>query len=202
MKKKSREIRFLKCYGSIFLIMIVLTVWLVQSEKIVDKLQAENEELKHLNNELINENIELFRQKEIIIEQIEKIEQESEKFVQNIIGQFEVTAYDLSVQSCGKYPSHPQYGITASGVNLEGLNWQEARAIAVDPDIIPLGTKVKIEFDKKDYKVYNGVYTAIDTGSKVKGYVIDLFMGDFKSVKPNQRTINFGRVDAVAFVVE
>lgn len=34
---------------------------------------------------------------------------------------FECTAYDLSVQSCGKIPSHPAFGITASGFSEESF---------------------------------------------------------------------------------
>lgn len=192
--------RFIRCYAIMFALLIVATFWLVKSEQLVDRLQAENDEIKQLNNELLQENLELYNRNEILIEQIEKIEQESEEYIQSIIGQFEVTAYDLSIQCCGKRPSHPQYGITASGKSLEGLTRKEAMAVAVDPSVIPLGSKIRLEFDKSEYMVYNGVYTAVDTGSAIKGNVIDLFMGDFESVKPNQKTINFGRVNAVAFM--
>ena len=185
-----------------FVFLGVITFWLVESEQLVDKLQIENDELKQLNNELINENVELFQHNKIMIEQIEKIEQESKNFAKSVIGQFEVTAYDLSVQSCGKYPSHPEYGITASGVDLEGKDWHEARAIAVDPKVIPIGSKVRIEFDKSNYMVYNGIYTAVDTGSAIKGNIIDLFMGDFNSTKANSKTINFGRVVAMVYAVK
>ena len=44
-----------------------------------------------------------------------------------------VTAYDLSVQSCGKPIGHPAYGITASGYSLVGHTWYSVRVIAVDP---------------------------------------------------------------------
>jgi len=84
---------------------------------------------------------------------------------------FIATAYDLSFQSCGKYPDNPSYGITYSGSKAI-----KGRTIAVDPDVIPLGSKVYIEFPK-EYISMNGWYIAEDTGSKVKGNTIDVFMG-------------------------
>lgn len=89
-----------------------------------------------------------------------------------------VTAYDLSYESCGKSPSHPQYGITANGTDLRGHTLESARAIAVDPDVIPLGSAVRLEFADDAMKRYDGVYTACDTGGGVNGYHIDLFVGE------------------------
>lgn len=73
---------------------------------------------------------------------------------------FKITHY-CSCSICnGKWTGQP----TASGtMPVEG------RTIAVDPRIIPLGTKVYID-DKE--------YVAEDTGSKIKGYVIDYYVGD------------------------
>ncbi|GMB10080.1 G5 and 3D domain-containing protein [Thermolongibacillus altinsuensis] len=56
-------------------------------------------------------------------------------------------------------------GKTATGVNLRAN--PNAKVIAVDPRIIPLGTKVYVE----GY----GYAIAADTGSAVKGYKIDVF---------------------------
>lgn len=91
-------------------------------------------------------------------------------------GTFRATAYDLSYQSCGKKPSHPAYGITANGTNLKGQTLESARAIAVDPKVIPLGSKVYLEFED-EYKHLNGVYNAVDTGGAIKGKRIDIFFG-------------------------
>jgi len=92
-------------------------------------------------------------------------------------GIFTATAYDLSVQSCGKTEEHPAYGITANGTDLKGQTLESARAIAVDPNVIPLGTKVYIEFIDEEYQYLNGEYTAVDTGSAIKGEKIDIFFG-------------------------
>ena len=78
------------------------------------------------------------------------------------------TAYDLSVESCGKTPDHPEYGITYSGTRAK------KGTVAVDPSVIPLGTRLYIESldGRSDY----GFAVAEDTGSAVKGNIIDLFM--------------------------
>lgn len=75
--------------------------------------------------------------------------------------------------------------------------------IAVDPKVIPLGSKVYLSFQDDDYKRYNGVYTARDTGGAIKGNKIDLYMGDFGLVyEEHPITINFGRVKATAIVLK
>lgn len=90
----------------------------------------------------------------------------------------EVTAYTLSESDCDKGASHPDYGRTANGTCLAGQTLESARAIAVDPRIIPLGSKVRISFKDKEMQKYNGVYTACDTGGAIKGNIIDLFAGE------------------------
>ncbi len=74
------------------------------------------------------------------------------------------TAYDAS--SCGKSPSHPAYGITATG-RKAGYG-----IVAVDPSVIPLGSKLYIE--SADGKYVYGTAIAADTGGAIKGNRIDL----------------------------
>lgn len=86
--------------------------------------------------------------------------------------EFIITAYDNSIGSQGKWVNQ-----TATGFNLKGHSLESAKCIAVDPTIIPLGSKVQLIFDD-EYKHLNGVYIARDTGGAIKGKRIDLFMGD------------------------
>ncbi len=79
----------------------------------------------------------------------------------------QATAYDLSFESCGKYPGEPGYGITASGT------YAKVGTVAVDPRVIPLGTKMYIVSTDGSY-VY-GYCTAEDTGGGIKGNKVDLF---------------------------
>lgn len=68
------------------------------------------------------------------------------------------TAYTASCNGCS--------GRTATGLNLHAN--PNMKVIAVDPRVIPLGTKVYVE----GY----GYAVAADTGGAIKGYIIDLFM--------------------------
>lgn len=110
----------------------------------------------------------------------------------NDILECKATAYDLSVKSCGKLPSHKEYGITASGRSIVGKTRLEAACVAVDPKVIPLGSLLYISFTDEKYQQYNGVYQALDTGSGVKGKHVDIFLGDFNSTKEAKEVLNFG----------
>ncbi|HEX9062091.1 MAG TPA: G5 domain-containing protein [Clostridia bacterium] len=77
------------------------------------------------------------------------------------------TAYTASVGDTGKSPGDPGYGITCTGTRVrKGI-------IAVDPRIIPLHTRVYVEVAGSipDY----GFAVAEDTGSAIKGNIIDLY---------------------------
>lgn len=82
---------------------------------------------------------------------------------------FTLTAYCACSKCCGKWAD----GITASGTVAT-----EGRTVAVDRNIVPMGSKLEIE----------GIGTRIaeDTGSGVNGNHIDIFFED------HQRALNFG----------
>lgn len=72
------------------------------------------------------------------------------------MGEYTITAYCACERCCGKWAD----GITASGLLAEpGI-------IAVDPKIIPLGSRVMIDGQE---------YLAADTGGAIKGNRIDIF---------------------------
>lgn len=98
------------------------------------------------------------------------------------------TAYDLSYESCGKNPGDPYYGITASGAKAQ------PGTVAVDPSVIPLGTKLYIA--STDGSPDYGFATALDTGSAIKGYRVDLFMED------NQDALNFGIRQVKVYILD
>ncbi|MDD9271673.1 3D domain-containing protein [Paenibacillus sp. GCM10023248] len=81
-----------------------------------------------------------------------------------------LTAYTAGFESTGKKASHPEYGITYSG-----LKAKEGRTIAVDPNVIPLGSTVFIEGI--------GIRKAEDIGSAIRGSRIDVFMNDLGQAK-------------------
>lgn len=95
------------------------------------------------------------------------------------MGNFQLTAYCSCQTCCGEYALNrpvDENGIqivyTASGARAEA-----GVTIAVDPRIIPYGTKVRI----------NGhIYTAQDTGGGIKGNRIDVYFDD------HQEALQFG----------
>lgn len=98
------------------------------------------------------------------------------------------TAYDLSVESCGKDRDDPGYGITKTGTRAKA-----GRTIAVDPEVIPLGSSVMITFPD-EYSHLNGIYVAEDTGRLIVGNCIDIFFGEDEPGKSeiNQKALEFG----------
>jgi len=76
------------------------------------------------------------------------------------LGVFRVTYYTNSIECCGKTD-----GITKSGAIAKANH-----TIAVDPEVIQLGTEVMIG---------GTVYIAEDIGGAVKGKVIDIYVDDF-----------------------
>jgi len=100
------------------------------------------------------------------------------------LGQFTLTAYTAGPESTGKYPGHPAYGITSSGAYV-----QEGTTIAVDPRVIPMGSRVYIEGI--------GYRVAQDTGSAIKGRRIDVYIEDL------QEALEFGvKKDVAVYLVE
>jgi len=90
---------------------------------------------------------------------------------------FKVTAYDLSEESCGKSSGEYWYGKTSSGYDLRGKSRTQAMTIASDTSILPMGTRVYINFISDNFKKYNGTYTVRDTGGAIHGYILDLYLG-------------------------
>ncbi|MGD6956557.1 LysM peptidoglycan-binding domain-containing protein [Rossellomorea aquimaris] len=90
----------------------------------------------------------------------------------------EATAYTASCEGCS--------GTTATGVNL--LENPDAKVIAVDPDVIPLGSKVFVE----GY----GYATAEDTGGAIKGNRIDVF------IPSKDQAVDWGRKSVNVKILE
>ncbi|MCL2224957.1 MAG: 3D domain-containing protein [Defluviitaleaceae bacterium] len=94
----------------------------------------------------------------------------------------EATAYTAGYCCTGKHPDDPWYGITASGRRVEhGI-------VAVDRNIIPLGTRLYVE----NY----GFAIAADVGGAIRGYKIDLFMYDLADA------LRFGRRHIYVWILD
>lgn len=97
--------------------------------------------------------------------------------------EFTLTAYTSGYESTGKRPGDKFYGITFSGVPVE-----KNVTIAVDPSVIPLGSKVYIE--GLGYRV------AQDTGSAIKGEMIDVYMEKVSTA------LEFGKQKRKVYVID
>jgi 3D (Asp-Asp-Asp) domain-containing protein len=71
------------------------------------------------------------------------------------------TAYTADCEGCS--------GITKMGINLK--NYSDGKVIAVDPNVIPLGSKVEVE----GY----GMAIAADIGGSINGKSIDVFIPNY-----------------------
>jgi len=76
------------------------------------------------------------------------------------------TGYFAGKESTGKNPSHPEYGITFSGMKVV-RNEEALSTVAADPKVFPLGTVL--------YIPGYGYGIVADTGSAIKGKKIDLY---------------------------
>lgn len=91
------------------------------------------------------------------------------------LGEFEYTGYDTCVACCGQYAKNrpvvngKEIVYTASGEIASNMT------VAVDPNVIPLGSILYLE----GY----GVRIAQDTGSAVKGNVIDIYFNNHKDAQ-------------------
>lgn len=85
-----------------------------------------------------------------------------------------------------KATAYAQHGITRSGAKTRrGI-------IAADPKVLPLGTRVKVT----NAGPYSGHYVVKDTGKRIKGRKIDVFMPSHREAK------RFGRRDVKVTVVK
>lgn len=66
--------------------------------------------------------------------------------------------YDATAYSTG--------GITASGT------WTNRHVVAADPDVLPIGSRIKVRHAGR----YSGEYVVADTGAKIVGRKLDIYM--------------------------
>ena len=91
----------------------------------------------------------------------------SETIGAKYLGTFKVTHYAPCVECCGK----------SDGISASGRPVKPYYSVAVDPTVIPLGTIFFLDYG-------DGVWHEVradDTGSAVKGNVIDLCVSDYET---------------------
>lgn len=100
-----------------------------------------------------------------------KRNQKNTKNKWNYLGEFKITFYCSCSRCCGEYAN----GITATGESLQSF-----KTIAVDPNVIPYYSKIKID-GLDGYE-----FIATDTGGAIKGNKIDVYVSD------HQTALNYG----------
>lgn len=136
------------------------------------QMQEIKTELQQVNNNSIKAIEQLHEDIEAIKSEMNGIESNLPTFA----GVFSTTAYCKCEKCCGVWTDSP----TKSGTIP-----QEGRTIAVDPNVIPLGTQVIID---------GQIYTAEDTGSAVKGNVIDIYFNNHEEIE------EYGRQDREVWI--
>ena len=124
----------------LFLTLLYLCV-LYNFNKCMALTLSENMEFKTVESVTINESVGVARLKT------------SDK---KSMGRFKLTGYCRCIKCCGKTD-----GITSTGTKAKA-----GRTIAVDPDIIPYGSKVEINGNE---------YIAEDCGGAIKNNKVDIF---------------------------
>lgn len=126
-------------------------------------------------------NAELFEQKDEVKPKENVKKEENEPTVLSV----EATYYTAECEGC--------IGITYTGVDVrEDITHEGNRIIAVDPDVIPLGTTVIVRTDNgEEFKA-----TTQDIGGDIRGKRIDILV----ETKPEARRL--GRVKATVEVID
>ena len=152
----------------IVLIVLVLAAMFTATYTLTKAVNSRAEEPATTDKEvieLLKQEIEELREEN---KYYRKLNKKLEEFLDKVaVGTFEVTAYTVS---CG----------TGDGITYTGTKTAEGRTIAVDEEVIPLGSRVWIEGI--------GIRTAEDIGSLVKGNVIDMFVGESR-----RKALRYGR---------
>ena len=92
------------------------------------------------------------------------------------IGNFRLTAYCPCSKCCGKWGKNRPKDEAGNDIvyTASGATAQANKTVAVDTNVIPYGTILLIDGQE---------YTAQDTGSKIKGQVIDIYFDNHEKPK-------------------
>ena len=140
----------------IAIVIVILGQWLIIHEMEKNYIELNDEYASSLTEKfnLLNEKDLLSNKIVKLQETITKLQEELEEQPQwTSLGTFKITAYGIDCLGC-------------TGITKSGTIPQVGRTIAVDPTVIPLGSKVMID---------ENVYVAEDTGGAIQGKIIDLF---------------------------
>lgn len=207
----------LKSEGKISIIKVDVKVIEKEVEAPYKTIKKKNKELSHKQSKILVQGVngknkvkckeyyagdKLFKEEvihvETLVKPIDQVFEEGTKDVfTNDRGDFiarkaikmVATAYEAGPRSTGKRPGDKGYGITASGARAK------RGTVAVDPRVIPLGTKLYIKSLTPGVPDY-GFAIAQDTGGAIKGNKIDLFMDTV------WECLQFGRRPVMVYILQ
>ena len=80
----------------------------------------------------------------------------------------------LSLQAAPKrsWQTFQATAYSMEGETASGKQTREGRTVAADPNVLPLGTRIEV----KGTGSYDGTYVVHDSGRKIKGREIDIFI--------------------------
>lgn len=192
-----RDIQLISCLMMALCVIVLLTcldIYCSRVGELEEQIQDIQQRSENLQTAISKSNGLVSKQSKIIEEfqqqQAAQTQQQAKQNRGESRGEkrtMEVTAYDLSYQSCGKYPDHPLYGITASGKHVEKWN-----TIAAGPEL-PFGTKVYIPYFKD--KPNKGIFTVMDRGGAIKDGRLDVYMESYETC------MEFGRQQLEVYIL-
>ena len=163
------------CIGGIVFALISLDREYTKARETIFTIEQQNkmqyEQLKQMQDRLNDINTQLMIEQE----ELKILKKEQDAFFT-----VKATAYTHNDPGCNK--------VTALGTTVK-----ENRTLAVDPKVIPLGSKVKVV---SNYPGVSGEYVAEDVGGSIKGGRVDIYMPSVS------RAMQFGRRDIRIRVLE
>jgi 3D (Asp-Asp-Asp) domain-containing protein len=184
LSKNQQELGILAIAISLLLI-VISTLYLATVSKVEspDKPREKNkikptfytnQDLPKTHNHDKNK-IYIYKEEEMEVVKVEEKKEDTKKITAI------VTAYTNGVESTGKSPDHPAYGVTASGRKTERY------VTAACPPSIPLGTWIEIEGI--------GKRRCDDRGGAIKGRRFDVYM------KHLDNALEFGKQELKVIVL-
>ncbi len=151
---------------AVIVLMIAIYMLCVSGEQLQEELinlQSEKSQLQ-TENDSLREQVREFQEKEKIYDRMQ------EWLDKWNVGEAEATFYTLE---CG----------TGDGITKTGTKATVGRTVAVDPEVIPLDSRI--------YILGYGWRIAEDIGGGVQGNVVDIYVG--KGVRAKEKALELGR---------
>lgn len=162
-------------FALIILLIISITAHLVYGIEEADQMDALESKviiLELSQNYFERRNEELEVENDILSRQLRQSELDKQ-----YAGEFTVTHYCPCEICCGK----------SDGITSTGTQATEGRTVAVDPEVIPLGSTVIIDGHE---------YIAEDVGGAIKNHKLDIFVSD------HQKALELGVVKKDVYLIE